>query len=50
MTFFVDDLAEVAKENRTGQKDSEVGRAYIQEAINNDQRPTIIIQAACHPS
>jgi len=50
MAFFVGDLAEEAKEKRTGQEDSEGGRAYIQEAINNDQRPTIIIQAACHPS
>ena len=49
MAFFVGDLVEVAKENRTGQKDSEGERAYIQ-AINNDQGPTIIIQAACHPS
>jgi hypothetical protein len=35
MSFFVGDLVEVAKEHRTGQKDSEGGRAYIQ-AINND--------------
>ena len=35
MAFFVGDLMEVAKENRTGQKNSEGGRAYIQ-AINND--------------
>jgi hypothetical protein len=35
MTFFVGDLVEIAKEHRTGQKDSEGGRAYIQ-AINND--------------
>ena len=35
MSFFVGDLVEVAKEHRTGKKDSEGGRAYIQ-AINND--------------
>ena len=37
MAFFIGDLVELAKENRTGQKESKGGRAYIQEAINNQQ-------------
>jgi hypothetical protein len=40
MTFFVGNLVEVAKEQRTGRRDSEGGRAYIQailkDAVNDD--------------
>ena len=59
MAFFVGDIVDAAKEKRTGQKDSEGGRAYIQEqAINNDdddgdsrgtKRPRYLGETATRP-